>query len=327
LCGIIKKLVKIRVYFAPVFFRPVVNSYRKMKGKKMVDYIDDFVCFMNTAKKKSDNTIQSYKRDVQKYISYLDNSGITNIEETTKTTVLTYLINLQKQGMATSTVSRTLASLRSYYLFITQSGTKMSDPTKNLEAPHVEKKLPTVLSAEDVDKLLNQPSPKDAKGIRDKAMLELLYATGIRVSELIELKVNDVNIQVGFIRCVSAKKERYIPIGNLAKKSLLNYISNARAKLMPSEEELLFVNCNGAKLSRQGFWKIIKQYGKAAGIQADITPHTLRHSFAAHLLENGADLKSIQEMLGHSDISSTQVYAHLMKSKIKSVYEKAHPRA
>ena len=293
----------------------------------MVDYIDDFVCFMNTAKKKSDNTIQSYKRDVQKYISYLDNSGITDIQETTKTTVLTYLLSLQKQGRATSTVSRTLASLRSYYLFITQSGTAMSDPTQNLEAPRVEKKLPSVLSAEDVDKLLNQPSPKDAKGIRDKAMLELLYATGIRVSELIELKVNDVNIPAGFIKCTSAKKERYIPIGNLAKKSLVNYITNARTKLMHSEEELLFVNCNGSKLSRQGFWKIIKQYGKAAGIDVDITPHTLRHSFAAHLLENGADLKSIQEMLGHSDISSTQVYAHLMKSKIKSVYEKAHPRA
>lgn len=293
----------------------------------MVDYIDDFVCFMNTAKKKSDNTIQSYKRDVQKYISYLDNSGITDIQETTRTTVLTYLLSLQKQGRATSTVSRTLASLRSYYLFITQSGTAMSDPTQNLEAPRVEKKLPSVLSAEDVDKLLNQPSPKDAKGIRDKAMLELLYATGIRVSELIELKVNDVNIPAGFIKCTSAKKERYIPIGNLAKKSLVNYITNARTKLMHSEEELLFVNCNGSKLSRQGFWKIIKQYGKAAGIDVDITPHTLRHSFAAHLLENGADLKSIQEMLGHSDISSTQVYAHLMKSKIKSVYEKAHPRA
>ena len=293
----------------------------------MVDYIDDFVCFMNTAKKKSDNTIQSYKRDVQKYISYLDNSGITDIQETTRTTVLTYLLSLQKQGRATSTVSRTLASLRSYYLFITQSGTAMSDPTQNLEAPRVEKKLPSVLSAEDIDKLLNQPSPKDAKGIRDKAMLELLYATGIRVSELIELKVNDVNIPAGFIKCTSAKKERYIPIGNLAKKSLVNYITNARTKLMHSEEELLFVNCNGSKLSRQGFWKIIKQYGKAAGIDVDITPHTLRHSFAAHLLENGADLKSIQEMLGHSDISSTQVYAHLMKSKIKSVYEKAHPRA
>ena len=294
----------------------------------MLDYIDDFVYFMDTSKHKSNNTIQSYKRDISKYISYLTSSGITDIRQTTKSTVLTYLINLQNQGKAASTVSRTLASLRSYYLFITNMDSQMPDPTKNLEAPHVEKKLPQILSTQEVDRLLELPSLTDPKGIRDKAMLELLYATGIRVSELIALSVSDVNISMGFIKCASSKKERYIPIGHIAKEALVNYLEKARPIMITEDTgDVLFVNCSGMKLSRQGFWKIVKQYGKQANITADITPHTLRHSFAAHLLENGADLKSIQEMLGHSDISSTQVYSHLMKSKIKDVYERAHPRA
>ena len=294
----------------------------------MLDYIDDFVYFMDTSKHKSNNTIQSYKRDISKYISYLTSLGITDICQTTKSTVLTYLVNLQNQGKAASTVSRTLASLRSYYLFITNTSAKMTDPTINIEAPHVEKKLPQILSTKEVDRFLEQPSLSEPKGIRDKAMLELLYATGIRVSELIALSVSDVNISRGFIKCVSAKKERYIPIGHIAKTALVNYLQNARPVMITdATQEVLFVNCNGTSLSRQGFWKIVKQYGKQANIDVDITPHTLRHSFAAHLLENGADLKSIQEMLGHSDISSTQVYSHLMKSKIKDVYERAHPRA
>lgn len=295
----------------------------------MLDYVDDFVYFMDTSKHKSNNTIQSYKRDVTKYINYLTSQGITDIKQTTKTTVLTYLLNLQNQGKAASTISRTLASLRSYYLYITNTGEKMANPTINLEVPHVERKLPQVLTAKEVDRLLNCPSTKDPKGIRDKAMLELLYATGIRVSELISLSLSDVNISLGFVKCASAKKERYIPIGNIAKTALINYIEKARPLMIAEDNttDVLFVNCNGSMMSRQGFWKIIKQYGKQANITADITPHTLRHSFAAHLLENGADLKSIQEMLGHSDISSTQVYSHLMKSKIRDVYERAHPRA
>lgn len=294
----------------------------------MLDYIEDFVYFMDSTKHKSYNTIQSYKRDISQYITYLNTTGINDITKTTRTTVLTYLIKLQEQGKATSTVLRTLASLKSYYLFITDSGNKMENPTKNLEAPHVEKKLPQILTTAEIDKLLEQPSLSEPKGIRDKAMLELLYATGIRVSELINLKLGDVNIPLGFIRCTSSKKERFIPIGNISKSAVVRYIDKARPRMISSEnEDLLFVNCNGSHLSRQGFWKIIKQYGKDANISTDITPHTLRHSFAAHLLENGADLKSIQEMLGHSDISSTQIYSQLMKSKLKDVYQKAHPRA
>ena len=294
----------------------------------MTEYVEQFAYFMNNTKHKSVNTIQSYKRDVNQYITFLNSNGITDITKTTKNTILTYLMNLQNQGKASSTVSRTLASLRSFYFFVTQNGAKMNDPTLNLEAPHVEKKLPQVLTTREVDLLLNQPSDTEPKGIRDKAMLELLYATGIRVSELIDLKINDVNLDLGFIICKSEKKERIIPIGNIARIAIENYIENARHLMIASfDEKLLFVNCNGSGLSRQGFWKIIKLYGRQANIHTHITPHTLRHSFAAHLLENGADLKSIQEMLGHSDISSTQIYSHLMKSKIKDVYLKAHPRA
>ncbi len=294
----------------------------------MQEIVEDFAYFMTNDRHKAPNTIQSYKRDVSQYITYLDRHGITDITKTTKTTVLTYLLNLQNQGKASSTVSRTLASLRSFYTFIGERGVNMKDPTLNLETPHVEKKLPQILTTSEVERLMEQPKCTDAKGCRDKAMLELLYATGIRVSELISLEVTDVNLSVGFVRCESHNKERIIPMGHLAREALKRYIETARGEMVKDETETaLFVNCNGVRLSRQGFWKIIKQYQKQANITTDITPHTLRHSFAAHLLENGADLKSIQEMLGHADISSTQVYSHLMKSKLKDVYAKAHPRA
>lgn len=294
----------------------------------MNTYVKEYTSFMTDIRHKSLNTVESYKRDVTQYISYLDGTGITDISSTTKTTVLSYLFYLQKEGRASSTVSRTLASLRSYYLFMMQNGVVKSNPTSNLEAPHVEKKIPKILSGEEVELLLEQPKNCDNKGIRDKAMLELLYATGIRVSELINLDVSDVNVPMSFVRCKGGKKERIIPMGHQAKDALENYINNVRKYMVKDENETaLFVNCSGARLSRQGFWKLIKYYQHIAGIETDITPHTLRHSFAAHLLENGADLHSIQEMMGHADISSTQVYSRMMNSKIKDVYAKAHPRA
>lgn len=294
----------------------------------MNTYVKEYTSFMTDIRHKSLNTVESYKRDVTQYISYLDGTGVTDISSTTKTTVLSYLLYLQKEGRASSTVSRTLASLRSYYLFMMQNGVVKSNPTSNLEAPHVEKKIPKILSGEEVELLLEQPKNCDNKGIRDKAMLELLYATGIRVSELINLDVSDVNVPMSFIRCKGGKKERIIPMGHQAKDALENYINNVRKYMVKDENETaLFVNCGGARLSRQGFWKLIKYYQHIAGIETDITPHTLRHSFAAHLLENGADLHSIQEMMGHADISSTQVYSRMMNSKIKDVYAKAHPRA
>ena len=294
----------------------------------MNTYVKEYTSFMTDIRRKSLNTVESYKRDVTQYISYLDGTGVTDISSTTKTTVLSYLLYLQKEGRASSTVSRTLASLRSYYLFMMQNGVVKSNPTSNLEAPHVEKKIPKILSGEEVELLLEQPKNCDNKGIRDKAMLELLYATGIRVSELINLDVSDVNVPMSFVRCKGGKKERIIPMGHQAKDALENYINNVRKYMVKDENETaLFVNCSGARLSRQGFWKLIKYYQHIAGIETDITPHTLRHSFAAHLLENGADLHSIQEMMGHADISSTQVYSRMMNSKIKDVYAKAHPRA
>lgn len=294
----------------------------------MNTYVEEYTSFMTDIRHKSVNTVESYKRDVTQYITYLDGKGVTDISSTTKTTVLSYLLYLQKEGRASSTVSRTLASLRSYYLFMMQNGVVKSNPTSNLEAPHVEKKIPKILSGEEVELLLQQPKNNDNKGIRDKAMLELLYATGIRVSELINLDVSDVNVPMSFIRCKGGKKERIIPMGHQAKDALENYINNVRKYMVKDENETaLFVNCSGARLSRQGFWKLIKYYQHIAGIETDITPHTLRHSFAAHLLENGADLHSIQEMMGHADISSTQVYSRMMNSKIKDVYAKAHPRA
>lgn len=294
----------------------------------MNTYVKEYTSFMTDIRHKSLNTVESYKRDVTQYISYLDGTGVTDISSTTKTTVLSYLLYLQKEGRASSTVSRTLASLRSYYLFMMQNGVVKSNPTSNLEAPPVEKKIPKILSGEEVELLLEQPKNCDNKGIRDKAMLELLYATGIRVSELINLDVSDVNVPMSFVRCKGGKKERIIPMGHQAKDALENYINNVRKYMVKDENETaLFVNCSGARLSRQGFWKLIKYYQHIAGIETDITPHTLRHSFAAHLLENGADLHSIQEMMGHADISSTQVYSRMMNSKIKDVYAKAHPRA
>lgn len=294
----------------------------------MNTYVKEYTSFMTDIRHKSLNTVESYKRDVTQYISYLDGTGVTDISSTTKTTVLSYLLYLQKEGRASSTVSRTLASLRSYYLFMMQNGVVKSNPTSNLEAPHVEKKIPKILSGEEVELLLEQPKNCDNKGIRDKAMRELLYATGIRVSELINLDVSDVNVPMSFVRCKGGKKERIIPMGHQAKDALENYINNVRKYMVKDENETaLFVNCSGARLSRQGFWKLIKYYQHIAGIETDITPHTLRHSFAAHLLENGADLHSIQEMMGHADISSTQVYSRMMNSKIKDVYAKAHPRA
>lgn len=291
-------------------------------------YVEEYTSFMTNVGHKSSNTVESYKRDVTQYITYLYNSGLSDVAAATKTTVLSYLLSLQKKGKASSTVSRTLASLRSFYMFMVQNGNVSVNPTLNLEAPHVEKKMPQILSGREVEILLEQPNVTDNKGMRDKAMLELLYATGIRVSELINLEISDVNIPMSFIRCRGGKKERIIPIGNKAKDALVKYIEKARLEMIKEKNETaLFVNCSGMKLSRQGFWKLIKHYQQEAGIKTDITPHTLRHSFAAHLLENGADLQSIQEMMGHADISSTQVYSRVVNSKIKDVYSRTHPRA
>lgn len=291
--------------------------------------IDRFVGFLEKDKRLSSNTLQSYKRDIDQYISFLlKDMNLSSIESSNKTTVIAYLLSLQKKGRATSTISRNLASIRSFYQYLSRVKIVEGDPTVNLESPKAEKKLPQILSTKEVELLLEQPKCTDLKGFRDKAMLEVIYATGIRVSELISLDLEDVNVEVGFIKCNKGSRERIVPIGTMAIKALKDYLDKARHLLIADmKEKSLFVNVNGKRLTRQGFWKIIKQYKNQAKISKEITPHTLRHSFAAHLLENGADLRSIQEMLGHSDISSTQIYAQLAKNKIKEVYKKTHPRA
>lgn len=290
--------------------------------------VQKFVDFLERDKRLSLNTLQSYKRDIEQYFTYLQEINLQNITNTNKTTVIAYLMYMQKKGRATSTISRNLASIRSFYQYITKNNILDNDPTTELESPKVEKKLPQILSTEEVELLLEQPQCIDLKGYRDKAMLELLYATGIRVSELIQLNLQDINLEMSFIKCNKGSRERMIPIGSIAVAAVKEYLGKSRPFLIQKgDEKALFVNINGGRLTRQGFWKIIKQYKNQAKINKDITPHTLRHSFAAHLLENGADLRSIQEMLGHSDISSTQIYAQIAKNKIKEIYKKTHPRA
>lgn len=290
--------------------------------------VQNYMMFLEKDRQLSINTLESYKRDIEQYLSYLREIKIYNIFNTNKTTIITYLLYLQKKGRATSTISRNLASIRSFYQYMTKKQLIDHDPTSELESPKVERKLPQILSTQEVNLLLDQPKCKDLKGYRDKAMLELLYATGIRVSELISLDITDINLQHNFIKCTNGSKERTIPLGSIAVNALQKYLNDARVHLIQTDEKkALFVNVNGGRLTRQGFWKIVKQYKNQAKINKDITPHTLRHSFAAHLLENGADLRSVQEMLGHSDISSTQIYTQIVSNKIKEVYTKSHPRA
>ncbi|NJD04245.1 MAG: site-specific tyrosine recombinase XerD [Ruminiclostridium sp.] len=290
--------------------------------------VQKFVNFLERDKRLSLNTLQSYRRDIEQYFTYLQEINLQNITNTNKTTVIAYLLYLQKKGRATSTISRNLASIRSFYQYISKNKIVENDPTAELESPKVEKKLPQILSTEEVELLLEQPQCVDLKGFRDKAMLELLYATGIRVTELIQLNLQDISLEMAFIKCNKGSRERMIPLGSMAIAAVKEYLVKSRPLLIQKiDEKALFVNINGGRLTRQGFWKIIKQYKNQAKISKDITPHTLRHSFAAHLLENGADLRSIQEMLGHSDISSTQIYAQIAKNKLKEVYKKTHPRA
>ena len=250
-----------------------------------------------------------YQRDLIQLSAYLEEQGITEVGKVTKTSLNSYILYLEREGKATTTISRMLASMKAFFHYEFSLGKIPKDPAELLKAPKIEKKAPTILSVEEVEMLMAQPKGKKPKEIRDKAMLELLYATGIRVSELVHLELTDVNLPVGFITCRDDQKERNIPFGCTTKKALVDYLENGRESLLKGKEaNWLFVNCNGKAMSRQGFWKIIKYYGEMAGIQSDITPHSLRHSFAAHLLKNGADVRAVQNMLGHSDMATTQVY-------------------
>ncbi|MBS3994217.1 MAG: site-specific tyrosine recombinase XerD [Alkaliphilus sp.] len=291
--------------------------------------LNSFINYLEHERELSKNTLESYKRDINQFIHFLTERQITDFKETNKTTIITYLLYLQKKGKATATISRNLASIRSFSHFLMSENHISKDPTINLETPKSEKKAPKVLSLKEVELLLSQPDAISEKGIRDKAMLELLYATGIRVSELVSLDYTHLNLEINYIKCLSGNsKERIIPLGSMAKIAIENYMKNCRTILIKEElEQALFVNYRGTRLTRQGFWKIIKSYTQKAKINKKITPHTLRHSFATHLIQNGADLRSVQEMLGHSDISTTQIYNLIPRNKIKEVYNKAHPRA
>lgn len=297
----------------------------------MVRDIEEFVEYLQNIKKTARNTVISYHRDLLQMASYLEEKGVTEVSKVTKTSLNSYILFLEKEGRAATTISRTLASMKAFFHYQVAEGNIRRSPAELIRAPRVEKKAPSILSVEEVNRLLEQPSGKTPKEIRDRAMLELLYATGIRVTELISLKTEDVNLPIGFITCHDGSKERMIPFGRVAKEALLTYMEEARNVLLKNKvSEWLFTNCSGGQMSRQGFWKIIKFYGKSAGIQADITPHTLRHSFAAHLISNGADMRAVQTMLGHSDMATTQMYAIYAGANaaaaVREAYAEAHPR-
>jgi integrase/recombinase XerD len=287
-----------------------------------------FESYLRDEKKASANTLSSYLRDVRQYGEYLELHTDSCIVDATEGEAAEYINWLKSNGKSVATVSRCIASLKNLYSFLCLRQITKSNPAAKLVSDKGVQKLPQILTSREVELLLEQPECVDAKGYRDRAMLELLYATGMRVTELIDLNIGDVNLGAGVIRCESRGKERFVPMYPAAIKALSEYIELVRPQMLAlPDEEALFVNVSGERMSRQGFWKIIKYYQKKAKIDKDITPHTLRHSFAAHLLENGADIHAIQEMLGHADISSTQVYSHLVKKQLKDVYNKAHPRA
>ena len=295
----------------------------------MLDLIQAYENYLTKVKQASGNTVSSYMRDIRQFSDWLSSQCNQEILAAAQLNITAYLTYLQDQGKSVATVSRTLASLKNFYAYLVSSGFLEDSPVSSeIHVERGEKKLPQILSGKEVELLLAQPSCVDAKGYRDKAMLEVMYATGIRVTELIDLNEDDVNFDLGIIKCRSAKKTRSIPLYPAALRALSVYLTEVRPIMIADpREKALFVNISGGRMSRQGFWKILKYYQGKAGIEKEITPHTLRHSFAVHLLENGADLGSLQELMGHCDISSTQLYTHMVNQKLKSVYEKCHPKA
>ncbi len=289
--------------------------------------LQEFVTYMLEVKKASINTIMSYQNDLMKLLRHLDKQNITDAGKISETSLNSYILNMERDGMSPATVSRNIASIKAFILYLIKKGKIQNDPTERMHAPKVEKKPPHTLSVEQINGLLNQPNTKTVKGIRDKAMLELLYATGIRVSELISIRLEDINLKNKFIRCCSSGRERIVPFGNMAKQALEIYIQKAREELVGKfDTDICFTNLSGEPMSRQGLWKIIKSYGKNAGIQDEITPQVLRNSFAVHMINNGADIRSMQELLGHTAVTATQVYMQNRNGKVRDVYTQTHPR-
>ncbi|NPC93149.1 site-specific tyrosine recombinase XerD [Bacillus sp. WMMC1349] len=293
-------------------------------------HIKDFIHYAVVERGLSHNTVVSYERDLISYVTYLEEiEHLTSVDQVTRLHIIQFLKYLQDAGKSGKTIVRHLASIRAFHQFLLREKVANQDPSIHIESQKTERTLPKVLSLEEVETLLNTPKLTSPFGYRDKAMLELLYATGVRVSEMIELKLSDVHLSMGFIRCFGkGRKERIVPLGEAASHAVEEYLSKARGKLLKKNtEDALFLNHHGKQISRQGFWKNLKKIALEAGIQKELTPHTLRHSFATHLLENGADLRAVQEMLGHADISTTQIYTHVTKTRLKDVYKKYHPRA
>ena len=294
----------------------------------MLDLIRAYENYLTKVKQASSNTVSSYMRDIRQFADYLSTYGAIELTEAKQLHIQNYLTHLIDDGRSGATQSRNVASLKNFYAYLVSAGFMDKSPVFDIQVEKREKKLPQILTGREIELLLSQPVCMDAKGFRDKAMLETMYATGVRVTELLSLDVEDVNLEQGIIKCSSEKKSRVIPLYPAALRSLSVYLQEHRSVLASDpSERALFVNIGGSRMSRQGFWKILKHYQNTAHIEKEITPHTLRHSFAVHLLENGADLDSLQELMGHSDISSTQLYTHMVNNKLKAVYEKCHPKA
>jgi integrase/recombinase XerD len=296
----------------------------------MIDAVHDFMHYLLVERGLSQNTIESYKRDLMQYAHYLNKvESLTDCNEIRRNHIMEYLYFLKDKGRASTTIARNIASIRSFHQFLLREKVAEQDPSIHIETPKTERRLPKILSTNEVEALLTIPDTGNPFGLRDQAMLELLYATGIRVSELVSLNLSDVHLSMGFVRCIGkGNKERIIPIGNMANEALSTYFEKGRGTLLKQKKsDALFVNHHGNRLSRQGFWKILKGLAQKANIEKALTPHTLRHSFATHLLENGADLRAVQELLGHADISTTQIYTHVTKTRLKDVYASFHPRA
>ncbi|MCL6580687.1 MAG: site-specific tyrosine recombinase XerD [Firmicutes bacterium] len=296
----------------------------------MQDLIGEFINYLSAERGLALNTLESYGRDLRQYYSFLKSKArLVSLQEASRANIISYLLQMEKQGKSPATIARRLAALKSFYQFLLRESLVERDPTANLESPKLDRKLPRVLTVKEVETLLRQPKTSTVSGLRDKAMLEILYASGIRVSELVALNLPDVNLEAQYVRCVGkGGKERLVPIGSIACQAVTEYLARSRPRLVKDPgERSLFVNHHGRRMTRQGFWKIVKKYAAQAGIKKSITPHTLRHSFATHLLENGADVRAVQEMLGHADISTTQIYTHVNRGRLRDVYKNSHPRA
>lgn len=295
----------------------------------MEQLVENYLMHLKVERGLAQNTLDSYRRDLAKFVRYVKNLGVHDPGAVDRRQILSFMDDLHKGGKAASTISRNLAAIRSFYRFLTRENLVGNNPSQQLDSPKIPKRLPYILSVSQVNCLLGQPDTRSPAGLRDKAMLELLYASGIRVSELVDLNCADLNLDMGFTRCLGkGSKERIVPLGSSAVEAVHAYLQHGRPRLLRNNQETaVFVNVHGRRLTRQGFWKILKKYVTAAGFKGEITPHTLRHSFATHLLENGADLRSVQEMLGHADISTTQLYTHVTSNRLRDVYQQYHPRA